>query len=91
MKDQRAILKKCILEDIPAFVIAGDDSFAIPALKSYLNTAKKNGASQDFLDDMALVLEEMQVFQKMEPEKVKTPKLKEHEIESSKRNYGTNH
>ncbi len=79
MKDQKAILLKCIKNDEPAFVIAGHDAFAIKALESYYNIAKENGAGDDFLKDMKLVIDEVQLFQQQEPEKVKIPRLKEFE------------
>jgi len=81
MKDQKAILIKCIKNDEPAFVIAGHDRFAVPTLEAYYNTAKKEGADLNFLKDMGLVVQEMRDFQKEEPEKVRIPKLKESEIE----------
>jgi len=81
MKDQKAILFKCIRNDVPAFVIAGDDLFAVPALEAYYKVAKKGGAGEEFLKDMALVVQEMKDFQDQEPEKVRMPKLKAYEIE----------
>ncbi|MDE3744069.1 hypothetical protein [Maribacter polysaccharolyticus] len=81
MKDQKAILIKCIKNDVPAFVIAGHDQFAVPTLKAYFETAKENGADDQFLKDMTLVVQEMIDFQEQEPEKVHIPKLKEFEIE----------
>tara|TARA_R110000744_G_scaffold97024_1_gene187473 strand:+ start:424 stop:690 length:267 start_codon:yes stop_codon:yes gene_type:complete len=44
MKDQKAILIKCIKNDVPAFVIAGQDLFAVPTLEAYYWIAKENGA-----------------------------------------------
>lgn len=82
MKDQKAILVKCIKNDEPAFVIAGHDRFAIETMEAYFNIAKENGASSDFLEDMRLVIDEMILFQKQEPNKVRTPSLKAHEYEN---------
>lgn len=79
MKDQKAILLKCIKNDEPAFVIAGHDISAVETLKAYFEVAKNNGADQVFLDDMKLVIEEFMQFQKEEPEKVKMPSLKSNE------------
>jgi len=81
MKDQKAIVIKCIKNDEPAFVIAGHDAFAIPALEAYYNTAMMSGATPEFLKDMMLVVQEMRDFQEQEPEKVRIPKIKESEIE----------
>ena len=84
MKDQKAILIKCIKNDVPAFVIAGHDFFAIPTLEAYYKVAMENGADAEFLKDMDLVVQEMKDFQQQEPEKVRIPKLKEFEIEEKK-------
>ncbi len=84
MKDQKAILLKCIKNDEPAFVIAGHDIFAVETLETYYNIAKENGASDDFLKDMRLVIDEMQLFQLQEPEKVKMPKLKDFENQNKR-------
>lgn len=63
MKDQKAILIKCIKNDVPAFVIAGHDLFAVPTLEAYYQVAKENGADTEFLKDMNLVVQEMKDFQ----------------------------
>jgi len=84
MKDQKAILLKCIKNDDPAFVIAGHDFFAVPTLEAYYNIAKDKGADKKFLKDMALVVQEMKDFQQQEPEKIRIPKLKAFEIEKRK-------
>lgn len=79
MKDQRAILIKCIENDEPAFVIAGHDVFAIATMQAYYDIAKDNGAADDFLEDMQLVINEMKAFHKEEPGKVHIPTLKSFE------------
>jgi hypothetical protein len=81
MKDQKAILNKCIGNDEPAFVIAGHDLFAIPTMECYLEIATQNGASKEFLEDMQRVIDEMVIFQKQEADKVKIPSLKYDEVE----------
>ncbi len=73
MKDQKAILTKCLLNDRPAFVIAGNDACAVEAMEAYYRIAKEKGCNQAFLDDMKLVIKEMAQFQKDEPEQVKLP------------------
>jgi len=84
MKDQKAILLKCIKNDEPAFVIAGHDIFAVPTLEAYYNIAKDKGAEMEFLKDMALVIQEMKDFQEQEPERIRIPKLKEFEVDNNK-------
>jgi len=76
MKDQKAILHRCLKNDEPAFVIAGHDSFAIETMEAYKSIAEKHGAEEDFLNDMQLVIDEMKQFQEEEPEKVRIPKTK---------------
>ncbi|MBR8537879.1 hypothetical protein KDU71_20070 [Carboxylicivirga sediminis] len=73
MKDQKAILHKCLRNDWPAFVIAGTDICAIETMEAYLEIAKTKGCSQAFLDDMQLVIDEMKHFQQEEPEHIKIP------------------
>lgn len=73
MKDQKAILHKCLRNDWPAFVIAGTDVCAIEAMEAYLEIAKTKGCSKEFLDDMQLVIDEMRQFQQEEPEHIKIP------------------
>jgi len=73
MKDQKAILHKCLKNDWPAFVISGTDVCAVDAMKAYLEIARQKGCSKAFLDDMQLVIDEMQQFQTEEPEHVKVP------------------
>lgn len=93
MKDQKAILHKCILNDEPPFVIAGHDKFAVKTMEAYYNIASEGGAGKEFLDDMKLVLQEMKDFQKQEPEKVKIPKLKpfeKHNVPNLNKNESTN-
>lgn len=73
MKDQKAIVIKCIKKDYPAFVIAGTDPCAVETMQCYYEIAQKKGCSQAFLDDMKEVIEEMALFQKEQPETLKIP------------------
>ncbi|MCG8581097.1 MAG: hypothetical protein MI866_14350 [Bacteroidales bacterium] len=73
MKDQKAILHKCLRNDWPAFVIAGTDVCAVETMEAYLEIARQKGCSKAFLDDMQLVIDEMKHFQKDEPEHIKIP------------------
>ena len=73
MKDQKAIVIKCIKNDFPAFVIAGTDPCAIDTMQHYLKIAKEKGCSEEFLTDMQDVIDEMSLFQKEQPEAIKIP------------------
>ncbi|MDR0982134.1 MAG: hypothetical protein LBM07_02670 [Culturomica sp.] len=73
MKDQKRILHKCLIDDVPAFVIAGTDVCAIETMRAYYEIARKNGCSQDFLEDMLLAIQDFEAFKKQEPEKIRLP------------------
>lgn len=80
MKDQKAILIKCLKNDEPVFVIAGHDAFAVATMEAYLKIATENGADRDFLEDMQLVIDEMRLFQSQEAHKIRIPSLKKDEF-----------
>jgi len=73
MKDQKRILHKCLINDIPAFVIAGTDVCAVETMQSYYKIAKEYGCSKEFLEDMLLSIEDFKAFQREEPEKIRLP------------------
>lgn len=73
MKDQKAIVIKCIKNDYPAFVVAGTDPCAIETMQEYHRIAKSKGCSAEFLADMEEVIEEMALFQKQQPDSIKIP------------------
>lgn len=68
MKDQKRLLHKCLLEDIPAFVICGTD-----ICSAYYQIAVEKGCNSNFLEDLKLAIEDFKAFQCEEPEKVKIP------------------
>jgi len=73
MKDQKALLLKCLRDDVPAIVISSNDKLAIPVLLKYLEEAKKAGCSYEFLEDFADVIRDFNMYQLEESEKVKLP------------------
>jgi hypothetical protein len=73
MKDQKAILIKCLKKDRPAFVISGTDICAVETMEAYYEIAKKKGCTDSFLEDMKLVIDEMKQFQKEEAELIRLP------------------
>ncbi len=73
MKDQRRLLHKCMHAEIPVFVLCGSDACAIESLKEYYRIARDKGCSQEFLDDLQLLINDFELFQNEEPEKVKLP------------------
>ena len=73
-KDQRRLLNRCVLNEIPVFVLTGTDQCALAALKAYAEEAKRLGCNTEFIDDLeGNVIPDFEAFQKQEPEKVKLP------------------
>ena len=73
-KDQRKLLNRCVLNEIPVFVLTGTDQCALVALKAYAEEAKRLGCNTDFIEDLeGNVIPDFQAFQEQEPEKVKLP------------------
>lgn len=75
MKDQKVLLNKCIVNEVPVVVISAKDINSIPTLLAYLEQAKKNGCSTEFIEDFSLVINGFIQFQKEEPQKVEIPNL----------------
>lgn len=75
MKDQKALLIKCLQNDIPAVVISAKDVNSVPTLIKYLEQARENGCSPEFLEDFRLVINGFISYQEEEVDKVKNPDL----------------
>lgn len=73
MKDQKRLLHKCLLEDIPAFVICGTDICSVQTMEAYYQIAVEKGCNSYFLEDLKLAIEDFKAFQSEEPEKIKIP------------------
>lgn len=73
MKDQKALLFRCIKNDVPAMVFSGNDILFLPLLKKYYQDAKDAGCSQEFLDDIHLRIEEFERHVEMSPNTIKLP------------------
>lgn len=73
-KDQRKLLKRCIENEIPVFVLTGTDACAMTALMAYAAQARSIGCSKEFINDLeGNVIPDFKAFQHEEPEKVKLP------------------
>ena len=81
IKDQLKLLKTCLHNDVPAIVFQGDDAAAVDVLKSALKIYRKKGRSEEFLLDFQSLIEEVKAYQEEFPDKIKVPKLTEHEKE----------
>jgi hypothetical protein len=73
MKDQKALLFRCIKNDVPAMVFSGNDILFLPLLIRYYEDAKKGGCTQEFLDDIQLRIEEFEKHIEMSPDTIKLP------------------
>lgn len=73
-KDQRKLLNRCVLNEIPVFVLTGTDKCALAALRAYAEEAKKLGCNLEFIEDLeGNVIPDFKAFQEEEYEKVKLP------------------
>jgi hypothetical protein len=75
MRDQLALLRRCLRDDVPAIVISAKDICSVPVLQRYLEEAVARGCDDEFLDDFRAVLNGFILFQQEEPENVKIPDL----------------
>lgn len=73
MKDQKALLFRCLKNDVPAMVFSGNDILFLPLLKRYYEDAKTAGCTQEFLDDILLRIEEFERHIEMSPDAIKLP------------------
>ena len=51
-KDQRKLLNRCVMNEIPVFVLTGTDQCALAALRAYAQEARRLGCNDDFIEDM---------------------------------------
>ena len=73
-KDQRKLLNRCVMNEIPVFVLTGTDACALTALMAYAAQARATGCSTEFVKDLETnVIPDFRDFQKQKPEKVKLP------------------
>ena len=73
MKDQKRLLHKCLLEDIPAFVICGTDICSVLAMEAYYQIEVEKCCNCYFLEELKLAIEDFKAFECDEREKVKIP------------------
>lgn len=71
MKDQLALLRKCIVNDIPATVFHGDDCCTVEVLEAAIEIYRKHGVSPEFLYDFQNVIDDVKAYQKLNPLNVK--------------------
>ncbi len=73
MKDQKALLLRCLKNDIPAMVFSGNDILFLPLLKQYYLNAEKEGCTKEFLDDIKLRIDEFEKHIEISPDTIKLP------------------
>ncbi|MDR0825264.1 MAG: hypothetical protein LBN74_09235 [Prevotella sp.] len=73
MKDQKALLFRCIKNDVPAMVFSGNDILFLPLLKQYYRDAEEAGCTREFLNDIKLRIEEFEKHIEMSPDTIKLP------------------
>lgn len=73
-KDQKKLLSRCLMNEIPVFVLTGTDQCALAALRAYAEEARCLGCSDEFVSDLETnIIPDFQDYQDEEPETVKLP------------------
>lgn len=73
MKDQKALVGKCLTQDIPVFVLCGNDRLAVETLEFYSILAKYKNCGNDFLNELQLIKKEFTKYQEDERKSIKLP------------------
>ena len=81
MKDQIRLLRECVRNEIPAIVFQGDDSCTVEVLEAAHDIYKRHGATQEFLYDFQLLIDDVRAYQKKNPMKVSLADLSKSEAE----------
>ena len=81
MKDQLALLRKCIVNDIPAIVFQGDDSCTVEVLEAAIEIYRRHGDSREFLYDFQNVIDDVKAYQIQNPHRLKLADMTEVEKE----------
>jgi hypothetical protein len=81
MKDQLRLLRECMRNEIPAIVFQGDDSCAVEVLEAAHTIYRKHGATQEFLYDFQMLINDVKAYQKENHMKVALADLSEVETE----------
>lgn len=73
-KDQKRLLSRCLVNEIPVFVLTGTDACAMAALKAYVAEARRLGCDEEFISDLETnILPDFNDFQVDDPDSVKLP------------------
>ncbi|WP_281644212.1 hypothetical protein [Bacteroides zoogleoformans] len=83
MKDQKELLKKCLINEIPAIVFQGTDKCAIEIMQAAEAIYRKNGCSPEFLKDFHdNIVEDFKAYQQENTTSIKLPDLTPSEKEA---------
>lgn len=59
--------------EVPVFVLCGTDACAIETLKEYKRIATEKGCDTGFLEDLQLLINDFEQFNREETDKVRLP------------------
>lgn len=62
MKNPYTILKNCIEDEEPVFVLRGKDKFALQAIQAYHEAVNNGGATDDFVNEIAQIKMDFEAF-----------------------------
>ncbi len=62
MKNPYTILKNCIEDEEPVFVLRGKDKFALQAIQAYHEAVKNGGATSDFVNEINEIKMDYEAF-----------------------------
>lgn len=73
MKDQKNLVGRCISNEIPVFVITGNDALAMTALHYYCAMAEYKHCNGEFIEDLKCLINDFEKYQKEEKQNIKLP------------------
>lgn len=62
MKNPCKIVKDCIKNEEPVFVLRGKDKFAIKAIQAYYEAVKNGGATDDFVNEINEINKDFEAY-----------------------------
>ena len=81
MKDQLALLRKCVVNQIPATVFQGEVTCTVEVLVAAIVIYRRHGAYSEFLYDFQNVIEDVKAYQRQNPHRLKLADMTEVEKE----------
>lgn len=78
---QFALLRKCVVNHIPATIFQNDDTCTVEVLEAAIEIYRRHGASREFLYDFQNVIEDVKGYQRQNPHRLKLADMTEVEKE----------